>query len=239
MDFLKKLNDIVTNSKQQSNYYHNPAVCPFLNWRGDPTIRYNFPHENNYCFRPHKPQPPQLVHQEEFCLSQNHRNCPIYANDRLRRLPKEIRRTTDHKNGKRTWFVVLLLILILGIVLFIYYIFGKWRTDQGNEANTANGSSAENLPEVPQNDQPQSDQEITSKEEDASSSYSPFTITNSDLSSGFSTFQDPASLTQGPINELSTGKSIFGSITDENSNNLFNIPNLSLGPIYLYIEPGP
>ncbi len=53
------------------------AICPCLNTAWDNTTCYEYPHEDNVCYRPEKPRPVSLAIQKEFCLTKQYGKCPL------------------------------------------------------------------------------------------------------------------------------------------------------------------
>lgn len=55
-----------------------PDRCPFLGGASESTAPLPFPSEANNCFRSRFPVPLSTIHQESYCLSEEHVSCPVY-----------------------------------------------------------------------------------------------------------------------------------------------------------------
>jgi capsular exopolysaccharide synthesis family protein len=64
-----------------------PTTCPFLGLENDSTTALGFPSEGNFCHHARPIAPVRIEHQDEYCLSAGHINCPIYQRVQAAPLP--------------------------------------------------------------------------------------------------------------------------------------------------------
>ncbi len=55
-----------------------PDRCPLLGTTADPGTSLSFPSDANYCHSTRLSVPISTIHQENFCLSPNYENCPVF-----------------------------------------------------------------------------------------------------------------------------------------------------------------
>jgi hypothetical protein len=67
------------NNLYTSNAKVKISICPCLKAAWDTSIRYGYPDEQNYCFKPKKARPVSLIHQEQVCITAQFYECPIYS----------------------------------------------------------------------------------------------------------------------------------------------------------------
>lgn len=93
--------------------------CPSLGLKDDADSSLGFPSNWNYCHHSHPIAAPRFKHQEEFCLSGKHAECPVFLNQ-MAALPKELRlpRKTSAKSGRNTTRNIVVALLILVAILF-------------------------------------------------------------------------------------------------------------------------
>jgi|WetSurMetagenome_2_1015567.scaffolds.fasta_scaffold304498_2 hypothetical protein len=95
-------------------------VCSYLKWIADPTIRYGFPHPANYCHKPNKPRQVSLTYQDQVCINGSYKECPVYKQVWIGRLPEEIAPVKKKFNGRV--FIPLIIAIILLIAAIIYLV---------------------------------------------------------------------------------------------------------------------
>lgn len=95
-----------------------PLVCPYLGAWQDPTTFYDYPSPGNYCHRLETPGRPANLHQEEFCLSGRHAQCPVFAAGRR---PIGVEKDTflptaapARLGGRVPWWWVVLAVMVIG-----------------------------------------------------------------------------------------------------------------------------
>lgn len=63
---------------QATNASGTPGRCPFLGTAADPGTSLSFPSDANHCHSTRLQVPVSTIHQENFCLSPNYENCPVF-----------------------------------------------------------------------------------------------------------------------------------------------------------------
>lgn len=63
---------------QATNASGTPGRCPFLGTSADPGTSLSFPSDANHCHSTRLQVPVSTIHQENFCLSPNYENCPVF-----------------------------------------------------------------------------------------------------------------------------------------------------------------
>lgn len=66
------------------------AACPHLGLIQDRATHMSFPSVSNHCMNCRKPTQPAFVHQQEYCLTVAHVDCPLYAAAGRGDLPPEL-----------------------------------------------------------------------------------------------------------------------------------------------------
>ena len=109
--------------ESEHNHPEGLEVCPYLKWRNDDSIRYGFSHVSNFCHKPKKAQPIRLSYQKLFCLTEKYTDCPVLQQERINRLPPDIRGKDIFKRrilrGNPLLIVVLFLALAIVTLLII------------------------------------------------------------------------------------------------------------------------
>ena len=102
----------------------NLEICPYLKWRNDETIRYGFSHVSNFCHKPKKAQPIRLSYQKLFCLTEKYTDCPVFQQEKIKRLPQDIRGKNIFKRGilRNVPLLMIVLFLVLGIITVLIII---------------------------------------------------------------------------------------------------------------------
>ena len=110
-----------------SNAGHTNRTCPSLGLMDDAQTSLAFPSIWNNCYRSRPVAPPKLKYQEEVCLCENHRECPLFLSEQTVPLPGHIRSPRSHsKSSKGTLGRIIFLLLILGVVFaLVWGLFGK------------------------------------------------------------------------------------------------------------------
>jgi len=95
-------------------------TCPSLGLMDDPDTSLAFPSIWNNCYRSRPLAAPKLKHQEEFCLCQNYRQCPLFLSEKTAPLPEHLKsprvRKGSPKRGSRN---VLFFTPVLAGILFV------------------------------------------------------------------------------------------------------------------------
>lgn len=98
-------------------------VCPYLKLVCDDSIKFGYPDEANYCYRPQKPQAVALSYQEQVCVHGPYRECPVHAPEWEGVLPEDISRAEVEIRGKFNFGFVGSIALFL-----VFFIVGAFRT---------------------------------------------------------------------------------------------------------------
>jgi hypothetical protein len=65
--------------------------CRYLGLRDDPDAFYSYPSTGNLCHHCRRPVSPLLAHQEAYCLTGAHENCPAFLQAPTKSFPAELR----------------------------------------------------------------------------------------------------------------------------------------------------
>ena len=66
-------------------------VCPYLGRANDPATYVGYHSPGNRCHRVEPPEKVALAHQARYCLSEKHKDCPVFSEKWFGRLPDELR----------------------------------------------------------------------------------------------------------------------------------------------------
>ena len=120
---------------KMSNAGHTNRTCPSLGLMDDAQTSLAFPSIWNNCYRSRPIAPPKLKYQEEFCLCENHRECPLFLSEQTAPLPGHIRSPRSHAKrtkssfGRIVFFVLLILLfkflpsLYLSCLSYLFFSF--------------------------------------------------------------------------------------------------------------------
>jgi len=102
-----------------NNASHTNIICPFLGLRDDPDSLLEFPSAQNYCYRRQSGASVRFAYQNEFCLSEKHRECSVFLNQQSALLPKQIRAVRSYRDGafRKTLIATLSALLIIVLAL--------------------------------------------------------------------------------------------------------------------------
>jgi hypothetical protein len=103
--------------ESQSNKF-SVATCKFLGLKTDPRSLASYPSGANCCYGCTPESTPSLAHQREFCLSDNHKNCPVFSADNLTHMPEEytLKSNGKTKGGFGFWPAIIAIGILLGLV---------------------------------------------------------------------------------------------------------------------------
>jgi hypothetical protein len=117
----------------------NLGICPYLKVYYDPSLRFSFANEDNYCHRVKHPQPISLQYQETMCLTPNYESCAVYKQALQGDLPKGIQ--NDLTGQPRRWRTqiayILIPILVLGLMLVVLLVNYNSRLSQNTGMSQA------------------------------------------------------------------------------------------------------
>lgn len=94
------------------------VTCPHLGLPTDRETWLAFPSVGNYCHNATRSQSPHFDHQEAFCLSSNHVNCPVYNQPAGQKFPSELIGNTEAQSSKSRTVIgsILLVIVLIGAI---------------------------------------------------------------------------------------------------------------------------
>lgn len=107
----------------EEEYPHTarPATCcPYLGLLDDPHSWLSFPNPGNVCFHALPPQSLVEEHQKDFCLSQNHNQCPVYQTSGDQPLPVALVHSIPAREkiaDPRRMAIAAAAIILIGIIL--------------------------------------------------------------------------------------------------------------------------
>ena len=94
-------------------------TCPALGLMDDSETSLGFPSNWNSCYRSRPISAPKLKHQEEFCLCEKYRECPIFLREQTAPLPKHIRAPRSRQTAKKIQATLLISIIAIGLILVL------------------------------------------------------------------------------------------------------------------------
>jgi LysM repeat protein len=99
------------------------AKCNYFGLKDDPNTALDFASYGNYCHNASPAASPNTAHQKAFCLSENHKSCPVFRLVEKRPLPKDVA-VVDNKLNLRENFSY----RILGgvFILLTIGLLGAW-----------------------------------------------------------------------------------------------------------------
>lgn len=111
------------------------TACPFLGIKDDPTTSLNFPSTGNFCHHSRPISPINANHQEKFCLSGEHQNCPLYRAATPVPMPRSLLgQPPEQAPARRTVPVFAIPLVLTGAALLAFVATGL-----GNRGLFANG----------------------------------------------------------------------------------------------------
>jgi hypothetical protein len=94
-------------------------ACPHLGLGDDPEIYYSYPSTGNRCHHCRRPAIPAPAHQESYCLTADHKDCPVYWHPRKKAFPSSLQATEVVRSRSLAPLTVALAVLIgLGAIGF-------------------------------------------------------------------------------------------------------------------------
>ena len=106
-----------------SNASSTNRTCPSLGLMDDAETSLAFPSIWNNCYRSRPISSPKIKYQEEFCLCEHHRECPLFLSEQTVPLPGHIRAARSRVKGtKRTSLFMIL--IVTGVLLALAW--GLW-----------------------------------------------------------------------------------------------------------------
>lgn len=91
--------------------------CPYLGLRSDPKTALNFPSEGNCCYHARPVASVDRTHQAQYCLTEQHVTCPVYARVSLKPLPYSLVSAQERSNrAKRVLAIAAVPFIVAGTV---------------------------------------------------------------------------------------------------------------------------
>ena len=115
------------------------AVCPHLGLIQDHATHMSFPSVSNHCMNCRKPSRPALAHQQNYCLTLAHVDCPVYASSGNGVLPPEL---GGMASLGRNW---ILGIVLLAVAAVLAVVFLSSRSQAAAPVNTSLSPAEEAL----------------------------------------------------------------------------------------------
>lgn len=104
--------------------------CPYLGLKGDPDTHHSGASLWNCCYNTKIIESIDEAFQEDYCLTSNHTNCPVYKMDKCNRLPANLR-SSEQPTPTRSWMSVLVVVLLIaGVCAAIYFLTGGMNFQQ-------------------------------------------------------------------------------------------------------------
>ena len=101
------------------------SQCPHLGIKNDPSTCLAFPSTWNYCHRAMPPASVRLAHQEHYCQSALHVQCPVFQADKIKPLPPDIRAgKSPTPQKRRTWVPVTASLATVALVVGVLWFLG-------------------------------------------------------------------------------------------------------------------
>lgn len=93
-------------------------ICIFLGLKTDSKTALEFPSIGNHCHKARPVSPVNTKHQEKYCLTANHIECPVYKRAGVQRIPSRV--TADRGFLQRNRFlmgVIILAVVFAGVAV--------------------------------------------------------------------------------------------------------------------------
>lgn len=154
-------------------------TCKFLGLRTDPRSLASYPSISNCCYGCLPEAIPNLIHQREACLTQEHQKCPVFLAENSIPMPKDLvyKNTQKANSGIGFWqsmlIVAVVAVLVIASMLFLPNILGEppaesWEIPTKNGTATLPAAAAKTNPppatatsQVSQADEPSPTANIT------------------------------------------------------------------------------
>lgn len=101
-------------------------ICIFLGLKTDSKTALEFPSIGNHCHKARPVSPVNTKHQEKYCLTAQHVECPIYKRSSVQRMPTRV--TADRSFARRNRFlmiVVFLTVVFAGVAIAAVVMRGE------------------------------------------------------------------------------------------------------------------
>ena len=116
-----------------NNHLSEEDICPHLGSVNDPELRYLFANPIHICMQTQPKGGISFDHQNAYCITPNHSECPLYQKKSGKSTPEFIHKieTSGTINRRSKWFwlsVALIILIISGVGLSIYFWGNETRT---------------------------------------------------------------------------------------------------------------
>lgn len=98
--------------------------CPHLGLSDDSDTCISYPSDWNLCYKARSATAPRLEHQRAFCLSKEYTGCPVYLNQNIVSLPRELK--LPH-NPHRARSLNMLSAVLLGLLILTLAGLAYWQ----------------------------------------------------------------------------------------------------------------
>ena len=103
------------------------SICPFLGTEIEPETHFQYSCEWNYCHKSGKPTQILTTHQDDFCLTERHKNCVVYKQASRDINPQVGSRRSETGKESAGYSHTKLLYTIAGLLFISFLIFGVYR----------------------------------------------------------------------------------------------------------------
>ncbi len=89
--------------------------CPYLGLKTDPKTVLEFPSIGNHCHKAMPVAPVNAKHQEKYCLTAQHVECPVYKRPQIQRIPTRVTDAQVLARRRRFLMTVVLMTVIFSV----------------------------------------------------------------------------------------------------------------------------
>lgn len=120
------------------------TICPFLGLKEDGSTSLSFPSPGNHCYHSRPVSPVNAEHQNQFCLTSGHVNCPVFQAAHPISLPETL---AIPREAPRTWRKTLtvggipVLVALAAVMLTPWNGLSAWLSVRRNLPNTEGGKT--------------------------------------------------------------------------------------------------
>lgn len=124
------------NIQQEKKQQQTQEICPYLGLRNDPATFSAYPSGLNACFHVEPHAVPKLAHQEAYCLSPAHVECPVFQAPAGQKMSKSFQLPTEGISSKtKFWLRIGAAAFIVMLILLIILLRGQWLQNDLNREN--------------------------------------------------------------------------------------------------------
>ena len=118
------------NSNLSEKIENKGTACPHIGTEDDPATYLEYPSQQNICYKSMIKAVPLSYHQENFCLTKNHVECPVFQKNRQTTFPVELRFQEKRSRKPKPWIWFLALLVLIGAFVFFPIIPGLFNPTQ-------------------------------------------------------------------------------------------------------------